>query len=51
MPYYLINVKLFTDKYLVSIQKAVILCGRISLGRQFGADAGLIKGYENEFGG
>ena len=37
--------------HLVSIQKAVILCGRISLGRQFGADAGLIKGYENEFGG
>jgi hypothetical protein len=23
----------------------------IGLGRQFGAEAGLIKGYENEFGG
>jgi hypothetical protein len=34
---------------LVSIQKAVILCGRISLERQFSAYAGLIKGYENEF--
>ena len=38
--------------YLVLlIQKAVILCERISLGRQFGAEAGLIKGYENEFSG
>ena len=37
--------------YLVSIQKAIIICRRISLGRQFGADAGLIKSYENEFGG
>jgi hypothetical protein len=32
---------------IVLIQKVVILCWSISLGRQFGAEAGLIKGYEN----
>ncbi|MBM4295708.1 MAG: GxxExxY protein [Deltaproteobacteria bacterium] len=37
--------------YLVPIRKGVNLCWCIGVGRQFGADAGLIKCYENKSGG